>query len=82
MCEAAVRLAKEAKYYNAGTCEFLIGPDSSVVFLEVNTRVQVEHPVTEEATGVDIIREMFQEGELQQLLDDKGIAHDAAKLTA
>src|SRR5262249_1812926 len=46
MCEAAVRLAKEAKYYNAGTCEFLVDQQNNFYFIEVNARVQVEHPVT------------------------------------
>ena len=59
MCEAAVRLAKEAKYYNAGTCEFLVDQKNNFYFIEVNARVQVEHPVTELVTGVDIIREQI-----------------------
>jgi acetyl-CoA carboxylase biotin carboxylase subunit len=59
MCAAAVRLAKEAKYYNAGTCEFLVDQENNFYFIEVNARVQVEHPVTELVTGVDIIREQI-----------------------
>jgi acetyl-CoA carboxylase biotin carboxylase subunit len=59
MCAAAVRLAKEAGYYNAGTCEFLVDQDNSFYFIEVNARVQVEHPVTELVTGVDLIREQI-----------------------
>lgn len=59
MCAAAVRLAQEAKYYNAGTCEFLVDQQNNYYFIEVNARVQVEHPVTELVTGVDIIREQI-----------------------
>lgn len=59
MCAAAVRLAKEAGYYNAGTCEFLVDQQNNYYFIEVNARVQVEHPVTELVTGVDIIREQI-----------------------
>jgi acetyl-CoA carboxylase biotin carboxylase subunit len=59
MCAAAVRLAKEAGYYNAGTCEFLVDQKNNYYFIEVNARVQVEHPVTELVTGVDVIREQI-----------------------
>jgi acetyl-CoA carboxylase biotin carboxylase subunit len=59
MCEAAVRIAKEIGYNNAGTVEFLVDKNLNFYFLEMNTRVQVEHPVTEMVTGIDIVREQI-----------------------
>jgi acetyl-CoA carboxylase biotin carboxylase subunit len=56
MGEAAVRLAKAAGYVNAGTCEFLVDAENNFYFIEVNTRIQVEHPVTEMVTGIDLIK--------------------------
>ncbi|GAA4693419.1 biotin carboxylase N-terminal domain-containing protein [Nocardioides conyzicola] len=57
--ESSKRILKEAGYYGAGTCEFLVAQDGSISFLEVNTRLQVEHCVSEEVTGIDLVREMF-----------------------
>jgi acetyl-CoA/propionyl-CoA carboxylase biotin carboxyl carrier protein len=56
---ASKAILKEVNYVGAGTCEFLIGADGTVSFLEVNTRLQVEHPVSEEVTGIDLVREQF-----------------------
>jgi acetyl-CoA carboxylase, biotin carboxylase subunit len=59
ICDSAVRLAKTAGYYSAGTCEFLLDKDNNFYFIEVNARIQVEHPVTELVTGVDLVREQI-----------------------
>ena len=56
MCEAAVRLARTAGYTNAGTCEFIVDQSGNFYFIEVNARIQVEHPVTEMVTGIDLIK--------------------------
>ena len=59
MGDAAVRLAKAADYYSAGTVEFILDQQGRFYFIEINSRIQVEHPVTEEVTGVDLIQEMI-----------------------
>ncbi|KOX20897.1 acetyl-COA carboxylase [Nocardiopsis sp. NRRL B-16309] len=64
---ASKAILAEAGYVGAGTCEFLVGADGTISFLEVNTRLQVEHPVTEEVTGVDLVREMFRVADGQEL---------------
>ncbi|SEQ67629.1 acetyl/propionyl/methylcrotonyl-CoA carboxylase subunit alpha [Streptomyces radiopugnans] len=64
---ASKAILKEAGYVGAGTCEFLVGQDGTISFLEVNTRLQVEHPVTEEVTGIDLVREMFRIADGEEL---------------
>jgi len=64
---ASKAILREAGYVGAGTCEFLVGQDGTISFLEVNTRLQVEHPVTEEVTGIDLVREMFRIAEGERL---------------
>ncbi|HVX08532.1 acetyl/propionyl/methylcrotonyl-CoA carboxylase subunit alpha [Humibacter sp.] len=70
-------ILKEVAYVGAGTCEFLIGQDGTVSFLEVNTRLQVEHPVSEEVTGIDLVREQFRiaEGGVLDYDDPEPRAH-------
>ncbi|MGN6426851.1 MAG: biotin/lipoyl-containing protein, partial [Leifsonia sp.] len=71
---ASKAILKEVGYQGAGTCEFLIGKDGTVSFLEVNTRLQVEHPVSEEVTGIDLVREQFRIAEGGELDYDDPIA--------
>jgi len=71
---ASKAILKEASYEGAGTCEFLVGQDGTISFLEVNTRLQVEHPVTEEVTGLDLVREMFRIADGEKLgYDDPAV---------
>ncbi|MCP4705134.1 MAG: acetyl-CoA carboxylase biotin carboxylase subunit [candidate division Zixibacteria bacterium] len=67
MGDAAVNIVKESKYVGAGTVEFLVDKDLNFYFLEVNTRLQVEHPITEMVTGIDIVREQFRIAEGKKL---------------
>ncbi|SJM47948.1 biotin carboxylase N-terminal domain-containing protein [Gulosibacter sp. 10] len=67
MYRASKAILKHVGYVGAGTCEFLIAVDGTVAFLEVNTRLQVEHPVSEEVTGLDLVREQFRLAEGQEL---------------
>ncbi|MEO9328230.1 acetyl/propionyl/methylcrotonyl-CoA carboxylase subunit alpha [Gordonia aurantiaca] len=70
--ESAKAICREAGYYGAGTVEFLVGNDGLVSFLEVNTRLQVEHPVTEETAGIDLVRQQFRiaNGEKLEITED------------
>jgi acetyl-CoA/propionyl-CoA carboxylase, biotin carboxylase, biotin carboxyl carrier protein len=65
--ESSKAILRRAGYVGAGTCEFLVGQDGTISFLEVNTRLQVEHPVSEEVTGIDLVREMFRIADGQPL---------------
>ncbi len=67
---ASKAIVKEAGYVGAGTCEFLVGLDGTISFLEVNTRLQVEHPVTEEVSGIDLVREQF------RIADGEALGYD------
>ena len=70
--ESAKRICKEAHYYGAGTVEYLVGQDGLISFLEVNTRLQVEHPVTEETAGIDLVLQQFKiaNGEKLDITED------------
>ncbi|MFT4210272.1 MAG: biotin carboxylase N-terminal domain-containing protein [Microbacterium sp.] len=75
--ESSKAILREVGYVGAGTCEFLIGADGTISFLEVNTRLQVEHPVSEEVTGIDLVREQFRiaEGGLIDYDDPAPLGH-------
>ncbi len=75
--DASKAILREVGYVGAGTCEFLIGADGTISFLEVNTRLQVEHPVSEEVTGIDLVREQFRlaEGGLLEYGDPEPAGH-------
>ena len=74
---ASKAILAEAGYVGAGTCEFLVGTDGTISFLEVNTRLQVEHPVSEEVTGLDLVQQMFRiaEGEPLGFTDPEVVGH-------
>jgi acetyl-CoA/propionyl-CoA carboxylase biotin carboxyl carrier protein len=65
--DASKSILRAAGYVGAGTCEFLVAADGTISFLEVNTRLQVEHPVSEEVSGIDLVREMFRVADGEQL---------------
>ena len=74
MTEASKAILKHVGYQGAGTCEFLVARDGTISFLEVNTRLQVEHPVTEEVTGIDLVREQFRIADGEELgYDDPAV---------
>ncbi|MGF1429709.1 acetyl/propionyl/methylcrotonyl-CoA carboxylase subunit alpha [Kitasatospora sp. LaBMicrA B282] len=73
---ASKAILREAGYVGAGTCEFLVALDGTISFLEVNTRLQVEHPVTEEVTGIDLVREMF------RIADGEELGYDDPQIRA
>ena len=67
MGQQAIRLAAAVNYYSAGTVEFVVDKNRNFYFLEMNTRLQVEHPVTEEITGIDLVKEMINIAEGKKL---------------
>ena len=75
--DSSKAILKEVGYQGAGTCEFLVAQDGTISFLEVNTRLQVEHPVSEEVTGIDLVREQFRlaEGGVLDYEDPKVTGH-------
>ncbi|WP_392544768.1 acetyl/propionyl/methylcrotonyl-CoA carboxylase subunit alpha [Oryzobacter telluris] len=77
LVRASKEILRAAKYVGAGTCEFLVGPEGDISFLEVNTRLQVEHPVSEEVTGIDLVREQLRiaDGESLDYPDPEPHAH-------
>ena len=75
LVRASKAILSAAGYVGAGTCEFLVGQDGTISFLEVNTRLQVEHPVSEEVTGIDLVREQFRIADGEALGYEDPVAH-------
>ena len=73
--EASRAILREAGYQGAGTCEFLVGTDGTISFLEVNTRLQVEHPVSEEISGLDLVREQFRIARGEKIEEKDPVLH-------
>jgi acetyl-CoA carboxylase biotin carboxylase subunit len=67
ICDSAIRLVKNASYHNAGTVEFIVDRDGNYYFIEVNARIQVEHPVSEMVTGIDLIQQQIRVAAKEQL---------------
>jgi len=67
ICDAAVRAAKACGYSNAGTVEFIVTPDNNFYFMEMNTRLQIEHPITEEVTGIDLVKQQIRVAQGEKL---------------
>jgi acetyl-CoA carboxylase biotin carboxylase subunit len=81
ICAAAVRMCKAAGYQNAGTCEFLVDKQNRYYFIEVNARIQVEHPVTELVTGIDLVREQIRIAAGEPLtFSQKDVVHRGASI--
>ena len=78
LVRASKAILKEAGYVGAGTCEYLVAADGTISFLEVNTRLQVEHPVTEEVTGIDLVREMLRIADGEELGYEDPVARGAS----
>jgi len=75
ICQAAVNVVKEAKYFSAGTVEFLLDQDHNFYFMEVNTRIQVEHTISEELTGIDLVKEQIKVAQGNKLQFDQKDIH-------
>lgn len=81
ICDSAVRLVRQAGYQNAGTCEFLVDKNKNFYFIEVNARIQVEHPVTELVTGIDLVRQQIRIAAGEPLgLKQEEIKHDGVAM--
>jgi acetyl-CoA carboxylase biotin carboxylase subunit len=81
ICDAAIRMVRAANYQNAGTCEFLLDKQHRFYFIEVNARIQVEHPVTELVTGIDLVREQIRIAAGERLgYEQKDIQHGGSAI--